>query len=71
MLTELERRLARELKKISRNDDFLMAIFSYCKGEKEQKKILDYILAGDDVNDQTVMLLAIYLHRHKGEIPHE
>lgn len=47
------------LRSINPKKDFIVGIMSYARSQSERKRVLDFIKAGDDVDEETVTVLAI------------
>lgn len=60
-LTELEKKLVEKARTVSQNKDFFLAVLNYADTEEDQQAIIDYIDKGEDVNEQNVTLLAVFL----------
>ena len=58
---ELAIKLGRKLKEIYDNDDFILAVLTYADNDEDRQTVLDFIEAGDDVDDETVSVLAMDL----------
>ena len=58
-MTELDLELIRRLKEINPKKDFILAVMSDAISQEERKKVLDFIETGDDVDRETVAVLAI------------
>lgn len=50
-----------ELKKIKKDQNFIMHVFSCATAIEDQEEILDFIKHGDDVDYETVSVLAMHL----------
>lgn len=53
--------LVRKLKEIYDNDDFIICVLSYVDNEEDQRRVIEFIEAGDDVDDETITVLAMDL----------
>lgn len=53
--------LGKKLKKIYDNDNFIIEVLSNADNPEDQKTIIDFIDAGEDVDDETVSVLAMDL----------
>lgn len=53
--------LAKKLKTVYDNDNFILGVLTYADNEEDQKKIIEFIDKGQDVDDETVMVLAMDL----------
>lgn len=53
--------LGKRLKKIYDNDNFIIEVLTYADNPEDQKTIIDFIDAGEDVDDETVSVLAMNL----------
>lgn len=53
--------LGKRLKKIYDNDNFIIEVLTYVDNPEDQKTIIDFIDAGEDVDDETVSVLAMNL----------
>ena len=60
-LTELEKKLVEKARTVSQDKDFFLAVLNYADTEEDQQAIIDYIDKGQDVNEQNVTLLAVFL----------
>lgn len=58
---ELAVKLGKKLKEIYDNDAFIIEVMSNVTHPEDQQKVLDFIEAGDDVDDETVSVLAMDL----------
>lgn len=60
--------LGKRLKRIYDNDNFIIEVLSNADNPEDQKTIIDFIDAGEDVDDETVSVLAMDLAdaREKG-----
>lgn len=54
--------LIKKLREISDDPDFINGILVYVDNDADRKKILDFIEAGDDVDVETVTILALDLN---------
>ena len=53
--------LGKRLKKIYDNDNFIIEVLTYADNPEDQITIIDFIDAGEDVDDETVSVLAMNL----------
>lgn len=53
--------LVNKLKEIYDNDSFILEVFTYADNPEDQQTILDFIEAGENVTDETISVLAMYL----------
>lgn len=53
--------LGKRLKKIYDNNNFIIEVLTYADNPEDQKTIIDFIDAGEDVDDETVSVLAMNL----------
>jgi hypothetical protein len=53
--------LIQRLRKIYDDRDFILGILTYADNDTDRQKIIDFIDAGIDVDDETVSVLAIEL----------
>lgn len=66
-MTELDLELIQQLRKINPKDDFLLGVMTCAISQPERKKVLDFIKAGDDVDQETVLVLAIRIDEARNE----
>ena len=59
--TTLQKELVKNLKTVSQDKDFILGAILYAETEEDQQTIIDYIDKGDDVNEQNVTLLSVFL----------
>ena len=60
--SELLVNLGKKLKTICDDDDFIVGVLSdVCDSEEDQRALMDFIEAGDDVNEETISVLAMEL----------
>ena len=64
-LTELEKELIKKAKDVSQDKDFLVSVINYADTEEDQQAIIDYIDKGEDVNEQNVTLLSVFLYNKR------
>ncbi len=60
-MSEQDIELVQMLQEINPEDDFVIAIMSYARSQEDRKAVSDFIKAGDDVDEETVTVLAIQL----------
>ncbi len=60
-IPEVSRQLYSVLKEIYDNADFIQAVFVYAETEEDQQTVLDFIESGDDVDVETISVLAMDL----------
>jgi hypothetical protein len=60
-MDDLAINLGKKLKEIYDNDNFIIAVLSYADNPEEQRTIIDFIDAGEDVDDETISVLAMDL----------
>lgn len=53
--------LGKRLKKIYDNNNFIIEVLTYADNPEDQKTIIDFIDAGEDVDDETVSVLVMNL----------
>jgi len=58
---ELAVKLGKKLKEIYDNDNFIIEVLSYADNPVDQQIILDFIENGEDVDDETISVLAMEL----------
>lgn len=64
-LTELEKKLVEKARTVSQDKDFFLAVLNYADTEEDQQAIIDYIDKGQDVNEQNVTLLSVFLYNKR------
>ena len=57
--------LATLLEKLSDDIDFLTGILNYAKESSDRQALIDYIEAGEDVNEEQLILTALGLSQQK------
>lgn len=60
-MTELQKKLRDKLKAVSEDKDFILGVLLDAEAEEDQQTIIDYIDKGEDVNEQNVTLLSVFL----------
>ena len=60
-MTELKKKLRDKLKAVSEDKDFILGVLLDAEAEEDQQTIIDYIDKGEDVNEQNVTLLSVFL----------
>lgn len=60
-MTELQKKLRDKLKTVSKDKDFILGVLMDAETEEDQQIIIDYIDKGEDVNEQNVTLLSVFL----------
>lgn len=64
-MTELQKKLRDKLKTVSKDKDFILGALLDAETEEDQQVIIDYIDKGEDVNEQNVILLSVFLHNKR------
>lgn len=64
-MTEMDLELIHLLREINPKDDFLLGVMSCAISQEERRKVLDFIKAGDDVDQETVIVLAILIDQER------
>lgn len=60
--SELIKRLIKRLRSVYNDDNFIIGVLSYVwESEEDQQTIINFIDAGEDVDDETVIVLAMNL----------
>lgn len=57
--------LGKKLREIYDSKDFVAGVLAFASNEEDQQAILEFIKNGDDVDDETVTVLAIELNRRR------
>lgn len=60
-MDELAVVLGKKLKSIYDNKEFIIEVLSYADNQEDQQTIIDFIDAGEDVDDETISVLAMDL----------
>ena len=63
---ELSRRLTEDLERIFDNIDFVTGMLNFAKRDEDRQLVLDYIKAGNDVDDEHLILLGLEI-KNKNE----
>ena len=64
-MTEMDMELVRLLKEINPNKDFILAVMSDAISQTERRRVLDFIKAGNDVDRETIAVLAILIAQER------
>lgn len=64
-MTELQKKLRDKLKTVSKDKDFILGALLDAETEEDQQVIIDYIDKGEDVNEQNVTLLSVFLYNKR------
>lgn len=64
-MTELQKKLRDKLKTVSKDKDFILGVLLDAETEEDQQVIIDYIDKGEDVNEQNVTLLSVFLYNKR------
>lgn len=64
-MTELQKKLRDKLKTVSKDKDFILGALLDAETEEDQQAIIDYIDKGEDVNEQNVTLLSVFLYNKR------
>lgn len=64
-MTELQKKLRDKLKTVSKDKDFILGVLLDAETEEDQQVIIDYIDKGEDVNEQNVSLLSVFLYNKR------
>lgn len=64
-MTELQKKLRDKLKTVSKDKDFILGALLDAETEEDQQVIIDYIDKGEDVNEQNVILLSVFLYNKR------
>lgn len=64
-MNEYESRLRSLLQSMDLVDDYINGIFDFAYHPQDQKALIDFIEAGDDVDLETIAILALELFEHR------
>ena len=60
-MTKLQEKLVDKLKTVSKDKDFILGVLMDAETEEDQQTIIDYIDKGEDINEQNISLLSVFL----------
>lgn len=64
-MTELQKKLRDELTIINDDWDFILGVLCYAETPEDQQAIIDFIDKEEDVTDQNILMLALYLENER------
>lgn len=67
-MESIEKTLEKKLRELFDDDEFVLGIMTYARHINDRKAILDFINRGEDVTDESVIVLAIELSRQREAI---
>lgn len=65
MKNNIDTTLVTALKKVYDDREFIIGVLSRTQHDDDKKKILNFIEVGEEVDDETVMVMAIELNRER------